>query len=60
MSMQTEYDRLLSKVLNVNEVYHSEFSTSPTIAELSEMTGATEEKILESMEFGHPAIQYVC
>lgn len=52
MTMLSEYDRLLSEILSVNENYHAIFSTSPTINVLSRMTGATEEKILESMEFG--------
>lgn len=52
MTIKVEYDRLLSEIQNVNENYHLAFSDSPTIPELSRMTGATEEKILESMEFG--------
>lgn len=58
--MQLEYDRLLAEILNMNVFYHRQFSTSPTITELSKMIGVSEENILESMEFGHPSSQYVC
>jgi hypothetical protein len=56
---QLEYDRLLAEILDVNMFYRRQFATSPTITELSKMTGASEENILESMEFGHPSFQYV-
>lgn len=60
MSLNTEYDRLLSEVKSVNRNFRTTFSTSPTIAELSEIIGTSEEKILESMEFGHITNLYVC
>lgn len=52
MPVQTEYDRLLSEILGANQSYHMRYASSPTISELSRITGATEEHILESMEFG--------
>ncbi|HEU5141485.1 MAG TPA: hypothetical protein VFT51_16035 [Bacillales bacterium] len=60
MFIRTEYDRLLQEVSIVNMNYHAYYATSPTISQLSKITGATEEHILESLEFGNRRPQTVC
>ncbi|HET7522467.1 MAG TPA: hypothetical protein VFJ73_03985 [Bacillales bacterium] len=59
----TKYDDLLMEVLQANDLYRRQFAASPTVSELSEMTGASEEHILESMEFGQatrPTVSLLC
>lgn len=60
MSVQIKYHHLLTKIINAYMVYHAQYETSPTITELSKMIGASEEHILESMEFGSHNRQVLC
>lgn len=48
---QINYDVLSDRVANVNTRYLRRYAVSPTIAEISNVIGETEESILESMEF---------
>ncbi|HET7628518.1 MAG TPA: hypothetical protein VFK44_09045 [Bacillales bacterium] len=60
MSISTKYDRLLAEIQDANQLYVAKNASSPTISELSMITGVSEEHILESMEFGQKYPEYVC
>ncbi|WP_017728262.1 hypothetical protein [Halalkalibacterium ligniniphilum] len=52
-----EYDLLYERVNAFIKLYRQERIKSPTIAELADLVGDTEEKVLECLEFGNPVFQ---
>ncbi|MFC0558143.1 hypothetical protein [Halalkalibacter alkalisediminis] len=54
LKVASNYSALLESILLLQHSHVKEQKKSPTIAEISAITGDTEEHILESMELGRP------